>query len=113
MATPQESNTIQVYFKIPFTEITTTCNVDCSLTTLEFMNYVNSDIRYNLNIHSRYYIELVDTGKPGGELATCMEPRYDETLLQRYNRMNKVIAFYTRPVHPITREFVRRDNYSD
>ena len=113
MATPQESNTIQVYFKIPFTDITTTCVVDCSLTTLEFMDYVNSDVRNNLNINSRYDIELVDIGKRGGELATCMEPRYDETLLQRYNRMNKVIAFYARPVHPITREFVRRDNYSD
>jgi len=113
MATPQESNTIQVYFKVPFTDITTTCTVNCSLTTLEFMDYVNSDVRNNLNINSRYDIEIVDTGKPAGELAPCMEPRNDETLLQRYNVVNKLIAVYARPVHPITREFIRRDNYSE
>lgn len=113
MATPEESNTIQVYFKIPFTDITTTCTVDCSLTTLEFIDYVNADVRNNLNINSRYDIELVDTGKPGGELAQCMEPRNDVTLLQRYNNVNKLIAFYARPIHPITREFIRRDNYSE
>jgi hypothetical protein len=113
MTTPQESNTIQVYFKIPFTEITTTCTVDASLTTLEFMEYVDVEVRNNLNINSRYDIEIVDTGKPAGELAPCMEPRNDETLLQRYNIVNKLIAVYARPVHPITREFIRRDNYSE
>jgi hypothetical protein len=113
MPTPEESNTIKVYFKIPFTVITTTRIVSSSLTTNEFLEYVNTYVRNNLNINSRYDIELVDTGKPGGELATCLEPRNDETLLQRYNRVNQVIAFYARPVHPITREFVRRDNYSD
>ena len=112
MATPQEANTIQVYFKIPFTEITTTCVVNCNLTTNELLEYVNTDVRNNLNINSRFDIELVDTGKPGGELATCMEPRYDETLLQRYNIVNKTISFYARPVHPITREFIRQENYS-
>jgi hypothetical protein len=113
MATPQESSTIQVYFKIPFTDITTTCLVNNSLTTLEFMEYVDVEVRNNLNINPRYDIEIVDIDKPRGELATCMEPRNDETLLQRYNRVNQLIALYARPVHPITREFIRRDNYSE
>ncbi len=111
MVTPLEVNMVTVYFKIPFTDITTSCVVDNSLTTLEFMNFVNMDVRNNLNINPRYDIELVEVGKPAGELAPCMEPRIDETLLQRYNGSPKLIAYYARPVHPITREFVRRDNY--
>lgn len=111
MVTPQELNTIPVYFKIPFTEITTTCVVDANLTTMEFMEYVDVEVRNNLNINSRYDIEIVEVGKPDGELAPCMEPRNDEMLLPRYNGSPK--AYYVRPVHPITREFVRRDNYSE
>lgn len=70
-------------------------------------------MRNNLNINQRYDIELVDTGKPDGELAPPMEPRYDETLLQRYGHTNQLVTFYARPVHPITREFRRNANYSD
>lgn len=113
MASPQETNTIQVYFKIPYTEITSVVVVQNSLTTQEFLEYVNIDVRNNLNINQRYDIELVDTGKEGGELAPPMEPRYDETLLQRYGNTRQTVAFYARPVHPITREFRRNANYSD
>jgi hypothetical protein len=77
------------------------------------MEYVNVEVRNNLNINSRYDIELVEVGKPDGELAPCMEPRNDETLLQRCNGSPKLMAYYARPIHPITREFVRRDNYSE
>ena len=111
MTTPPEANTVTIYFKIPYTDITTTCVVDNSLTTLQLMDYVNVDVRNNLNINPRYDIELVEVGQRAGELATCMEPRNDETLLQRCNGSSKLMAFYARPVHPITREFVRRDNY--
>jgi hypothetical protein len=113
MATPQESNTIQVYFKIPFTDITTTCVVDTGLTTTQFINYVNVEVRNKLNINSRYDIEIVEAGNPGGEFASYMEARDDQTLLQRFNIINKLIAFYARPVIPITREFIRQNDYSN
>lgn len=98
MPSPQETNTIQVYFKIPYTEVTTVVNVKDSLTTVEFMEYVNTYVRNILNINPRDVIELVEAGKPGGELAVHMEPRHDETLLQRYGNTNQTLAFYARPV---------------
>ena len=111
MTTPLEANTVMIYFKIPFTDITTTCVVDNTLSTLQLMDYVNVDVRNNLNINPRYDIEIVEVGQLAGELAPCMEPRIDETLLQRCNGSPKLMVYYARPVHPITREFVRRDNY--
>lgn len=113
MANPQELNTINVYFKIPFGEQTTTCVVNNSLTTLEFMDYVNIEVRNKLNINSRYDIEIVEAGKTNDELASRIEPRNDETLLQRYGETKKIMAYYARPVNPITREFVRQVNYSE
>lgn len=87
--------------------------VQNSLTTQDFLEYVNIYVRNNLNINQRYDIELVDTGKEGGELAPAMEPRYDESLLQRYGNTRQTVVFYARPVHPIIREFRRNTNYSD
>jgi hypothetical protein len=113
MSSSPETNTIQVYFKIPYTEITTVVNVEDSLTTMEFLEYVNTNVRNNLNINQKYDIEIVDTDKTGGELAAPMEPRYDETLLQRYGNTNQIISFYARPVHPITGEFIRQNDYSN
>lgn len=112
MASPQESNNIHVYFKIPYTEITTVTMVENSLTTIQFLDYVNVEVRNILNINQRYDIELVDTGKPNGELSAPIEPRNNETLLQRYGNTNQIVAFYVRPVNPITREFTRNINYS-
>lgn len=113
MSASPETNIISVYFKIPYTELTTVIDVDDSLTTVEFLEYVNVHVRNKLNINSRYDIELVDTGKPQGELAAPMEPRNDETLLQRYGQNRTHLTFYARPVNPITREFRRNANYSD
>lgn len=115
MSASPETNNITIYFKVPYTDITTVVDVDDSLTTMEFLEYVNNEnnyIRDKLYINSRFDIEVVDTGKPGDELACPMEPRYDETLSQRYGQ-NKFVSFYARPVHPITREFRRSDNYFD
>lgn len=65
MASHQETNTIQVYFKIPYTEITSVVVVQNLLIMREFLEYVNIDVRNNLHINQRYDIELVDTGKEG------------------------------------------------
>ena len=112
MPTPQDSDTFQMYFKIPFTEITTKQRVPCNITTSDFKLYVNTYIRAILNINAQYYIEVVPIGKPEGELAPFMETRDFETLSQLYNSVNTLIGFYIRPVNPITREFIRFDNYN-
>jgi hypothetical protein len=66
-----------------------------------------------LNINSKYYIEVIDVGQTDKELAQCIEPRDEDTLLQRYCHINQPIAFYVRPVNPITREFVRQNDYAN
>lgn len=111
MIAHQESNIIQNYFKIPFSELIVNLVVDNNLTLTEFYNYVNVEVRQMLNIHSKYYIEIVESGKPDGELASCIEPRNDETLLQRYGT-KQIIAFYARPVNPETRVFTHLNDYS-
>ena len=113
MSSSQESNTIQVYFKIPYTEITTLVVIKNSLTIREFLEYVNIEVRNNLNINDYYDIEVVEAGKPCDELALHIEPSDEETLLQRYGNINTLVAFYARPVNVITGVFIRTDNYSD
>ena len=108
----EESNTMEFYFKIPFTEITTTCNINSSLTISQFLEYVNKVVRGRLNINSKYYIEVVDVGHSSKELAQCIVFRDEETLADRYDNINQPIACYVRPVDPITREFTRRNNFS-
>jgi hypothetical protein len=108
---PSAQNRIQVYFKIPYTEIASVFSLEKSMTMVEFMQYVNEEVRNILHINARYAIDVVDTNKPGGELAEALEP-FNETLLQRYGTTNNYITFYARPVDPTTREFVRQVDYS-
>ena len=108
---PSAQNNIQVYFKIPYTEIASVLLLEKSMTMFEFMQYVNEEVRNILHINARYAIDVVDTNKPGGELAEALEP-FNETLLQRYGTTNNYITFYARPVDPTTREFVRQVDYS-
>lgn len=111
MTYPQESN-ISVYFKIPYTEPTVSALIRNSLTISELLEYVKTTVRSNLNIDSKYDIELVDTGKPLLELASAIIPSNTETLLQRYGSVTSV-SFYIRPVDPITRQFVSYIDYSN
>lgn len=102
-----------IYFKIPFTEFTYSTDVPVLLTTEKLIEKVNLSIRSFLHISSKYDIELVDVGQPDGELAPHIEPRDDETLIQRYGNANRFIAMYVRPVGRVTRHFPRRITYSD
>jgi hypothetical protein len=98
----QQVRYFDVYCKIPFTEVTGTFRLQSNMTITEFLECANKDIRNNLNIHSYYSIEVVQTGKLGEELE-----RYGYI----YNAGN-LVAFYIRPVNPVTREFIRRVDYS-
>lgn len=117
MTTSQVRN-MNVYCKIAFTEKTATFTVQSNMTIAEFLEYANTNFRTDLNIHDSYDIELVQIGNIINglpELAPPVEPRYDETLETRYSHIYdscNLISFYIRPVHPITREFIRRTDYS-
>jgi hypothetical protein len=111
----QQVRYFDIYCKIPFTEVTGTFRVQSNMTITQFLEYANADIRNNLNIHSYYAIEVVQTGKPGVELAEAIEPTHEQTLEERYGNIynaGNLVAFYIRPVNPVTREFIRRVDYS-
>ena len=101
-----------VYFKIPHSQISSIFMLQRTLTTTDLQNYVNEEVRNRLHIHARYDIEIVDIDKPGGELAPAIVPNNEQLLIQRYGDINVPIAFYVRPVNPITREYVRNIDYS-
>jgi hypothetical protein len=113
MTTTQESNIIECYFKIPFTSITTTITLNKNITMSEFMErIVNVEIRNKLSIHSKYDIEIIEAGNPKCELANCIVPIMNETLLQRYGDTKNSISYYARPVNQVTREFTRDIDYT-
>ena len=117
MTTPVLRN-INVYCKICYTDITKEYSVQENITISDFLEFANTTIKPSLNINDSYDIDIVNVGNlvnGDAELAPPIEPRYDQTLGERYRDIinsYKTISFYVRPVHPITREFIRRENYS-
>ena len=123
MTHTQELRTMEFYCKIPYTEITSTFRVPCDLTIAQFYEYCNNVVKVNLNIHSRYDIELVDIDNNvngQAELARAIELRNNQTLKERYhlnynnnNNNNNQTAIYIRPVNQTTREFIIQNDYSN
>ena len=119
MTNTQELQTMEFYCKIPYTEITGVFRVPCELTIAQFFEYCNNVIKVNLNIHSRYDIELVDIDNNvngQAELATAIEPRNNQTLKERYSNNynnNYRTSLYIRPVNPTTREFIIQNIYDN
>lgn len=115
----QELRTMEFYCKIPYTEITGTFRVPCELTIAQFYEYCNNVVKVNLNIHSRYDIELVDIDNNvngQAELARAIELRNNQTLKERYHlnyNNNNQTAIYIRPVNPTTREFIIQNDYNN
>ena len=110
MSTSELMNTIILYCKIPFTEITGKFKIQSSLTISQFLEYVNIHIRNKLNINQIYDIEVVEVDS--GELGVSIQSNDEETINQRYKIINGCFVCYIRPVHPITRVFVRKNDYS-
>jgi len=103
---------MRFYFKVVYTSITKELDIDRSMSVSDFILNMNETWRSYFNIHEHYHIQIVATGnKINGdcELAPPIEATY-ETVGERFNSRN--VAFYLRPVHPITEEFIRRDDYS-
>ena len=119
MTHTQELRTMEFYCKIPYSEITGTFRVPCDLTIAQFYEYCNNVVKVNLNIHSRYDIELVDIDNNvngQAELARAIELRNNQTLKERYHinyNNNYQTAIYIRPVNLTTREFIIQNDYSN
>ena len=112
----QQIRHFNIYCKIPFTDVSGMFTVQSNMTIAEFIEHANTNFRNNLNIHSSYDIEVVQTGNREAELASPIETTNTQTLEQIYGHIynaGNIIAFYIRPVNPVTREFIRRANYSE
>lgn len=99
--------------KIPYTSICKVITVPGNMTIAEVINYITNNLKYEMNIHERYNIEVVETYKNEyvrAELAPALEPTA-QTLMERYGTPMTVTAFYVRPVDPVTGTFERRSNY--
>lgn len=116
--TSEDTNFIEVYCKIAYSKINDIFNVPKNLTISNFINYANSTIRNRFHIHSRYDIEVIEIGDHTyncpNELIPKMEENHNQTMYEKYGHLynrNRLMAFYIRPVNPVTREFIRRENY--
>lgn len=104
------TDTIDLYCKIPFTEITGKFNIQHNLTISQFLEYINIHVRNKLNINQRYDIEVIEVDF--GELGFPIETNNDETIIERYRIINGCFVCYVRPVDPNTRVFTRKNDYS-
>jgi hypothetical protein len=105
--------TIPFYFKVPFTEIRCSYKFPKNITIAQFLEQVNKDIRSMLNIHSKYYIEVVEANTDKGEYGEALLPNNSQTLQHRYGNLGVDISFYIRPVDPITKIFTRQISYAE
>jgi hypothetical protein len=100
---------IEVYFKIPFTEDIKIFKIQNNLTITQFLEYVNVHVRKQININDNYLIEVVDSDL--GELGIPIQSNNNQTLYQRYGNIKTSLTYYIRPIHPVTKVFVCKNNY--
>ncbi len=101
---------IEVYFKIPFTEDTKIFKIQNNLTITEFLEYINVYVRNQFNINDNYLIEVVDSDL--GELGVPIQMNINQTLYERYGNIKSSLTYYIRPIHPITKLFVCKNDYT-
>jgi hypothetical protein len=109
-----QQSLMSISCKIAFTSVATVITLPFSTTIEELINYVNNNLKYSLNIHERYDIEVVETYKnehSPTELGAKLEPN-NQTIFERYGTPMTVTAFYLRPVDPAVGTFVRQSNFS-
>ncbi len=108
------SRTLRFTFKLVFTANVWQLDIDSSMTTADLITWINDpEMRSIFNIHDHYHIDIVQTGNlryGQAELAPPIMVSFTETVGEKFNP--QTTTFYLRPVHPITEEFIRRDDYS-
>ena len=108
------SRTLRFTFKLVYTTNVWHLDIDSSMTTVDLITWINEpEMRQLFNIHEHYHLDIVKTGNfthGHAELAPSIMVSFSETVGEKYHP--DTTAFYLRPVHPITEEFIRRDDYS-
>ena len=109
------ARTLCFAFKLVYTNIVHYRDVEARITTSEFLRTINEDnaLRELFNINEYYHIDIVvcgnySQGQP--ELAQAILPSLTEIVEDKFHPDNT--SFYLRPVHPITENFTRMNNYS-
>lgn len=107
------NDTIICYFKIPFTEKSTTFKISSQMFISTFCGaYCDTILRQELNINPKYIIQLVEANSDKGEYGPTLISN-TETFQQRYGNLMQPIPFYARPVCAETGEFIVRERYDD
>ena len=105
---------LRFYFKIVYTSNTWYLDINGQMSTTDFVNWINGpNMRSLFNIHEQYHIEVVSTNTNvhgDSEMGPAIAVSTVDTIEQRFNP--RVTSFYLRPVHQVTQEFIRRDDYS-
>ena len=108
------TRTLRFYFKIVYTSHAWNLDINSNMSTADFVNWINSDDCHILfNIHDKYHIQVVETNITSNGDAEMGQPIMvsdSDTIAERFNPRGT--SFYLRPVHPVTEEFIRRDDYS-
>ena len=107
------SRTLRFYFKLVYSSNTWELDINSEMSTADFVIWINKhEMRALFNIHEQYHIQVIktSTSEMPAELGPPIMVSYSDTFGQRFNP--KFTSFYLRPVHPITEEFIRRDDYS-
>lgn len=104
--------TMEYTFKLVYTGDSVQCVIDPRWSVLHAMNEVLFPLfQERFQIDNWYDIELVRCGQYGSgdpELAPCINVETDVKFVEKFKHVH---AFYVRPVHPITKEFVRQNSY--
>lgn len=90
------SNTIDLYCKIPYTEIIGIFEIKDDLTISELLDYIDTEVRLKLNIQWYNSIEVVDIEL--GEMGYSIVNSHVETIRERYRNklFNNNLALYVR-----------------
>jgi hypothetical protein len=91
---------IEVYFKIPFTEVTKIFKIQNNLSITQLLEYVNNYVRNQFNINDNYLIEVIDSDL--GELGIPIQSS-NQTLYERYGNEKTILTYYIRPVHRVNK----------
>jgi len=106
-------STLEFRFKLVYTPNVWDMVLESNMTFDNFIDYINNEINLRLfNIHPQYYVEIVPAYNYINiypELAPAIEHSNIKTIGENFKP--KTASFYLRPVHPITKKFIRRNNY--
>ena len=98
-------------FKIVYTSKVFNASIYKHMSVTDLIDFVNQEYREIFNIHTHYSIQIVEVGNNINGDAELAHP-VEASQLTIGERFQDYTTLYIRPVHSITEEFIRRDDYS-